>query len=128
MMGNNPSYFAQTRQDANLAERLTDTDTANHPVESVCWIDAAEFCAKLSNQEKLKPFYFRAGENIVPLKKGTGYRLLTEAEWEFACRAGTTTRFCFGEKPAYGEKASGHRHRKASRRNCELARRDGVLR
>ncbi len=49
------------------------------PVETVSWDDAVEFCSKLSQQT------------------GKKYRLLSEAEWEYACRAGTTTPFYFGE-------------------------------
>jgi formylglycine-generating enzyme required for sulfatase activity len=49
------------------------------PVETVSWEDAVEFCARLSN------------------KTGKTYRLPSEAEWEYACRAGTTTPFAFGE-------------------------------
>ncbi|MBD2497232.1 caspase, EACC1-associated type [Nostoc sp. FACHB-280] len=52
---------------------------ANRPVECVSWDDAVEFCARLSN------------------KTGKIYRLPSEAEWEYACRAGTTTPFYFGE-------------------------------
>ncbi|MBW4434306.1 MAG: SUMF1/EgtB/PvdO family nonheme iron enzyme [Pelatocladus maniniholoensis HA4357-MV3] len=51
----------------------------NRPVECVSWYDAVEFCARLS------------------LKTGREYRLPSEAEWEYACRAGTTTPFYFGE-------------------------------
>ncbi|WP_293058702.1 MULTISPECIES: formylglycine-generating enzyme family protein [unclassified Moorena] len=51
----------------------------NRPVEQVCWYDAVEFCARLSQQTKWP------------------YRLPSEAEWEYACRAGTTTPFHFGE-------------------------------
>jgi formylglycine-generating enzyme required for sulfatase activity len=52
---------------------------ANRPVEQVSWEDAVEFCARLSK------------------KTGKSYRLPSEAEWEYACRAGTTTPFHFGE-------------------------------
>jgi len=52
---------------------------ANRPVERVSWHDAVEFCARLST------------------KTGRDYRLPSEAEWEYACRAGTTTPFHFGE-------------------------------
>src|SRR4028119_1326205 len=51
----------------------------NRPVERVSWYDAVEFCDRLSQ------------------KTGRQYRLPSEAEWEYACRAGTTTPFHFGE-------------------------------
>ena len=52
---------------------------ANQPVEKVSWNEAREFCARLAK------------------KTGKPYRLPSEAEWEYACRAGTTTPFYFGE-------------------------------
>ncbi|AFY45170.1 SUMF1/EgtB/PvdO family nonheme iron enzyme [Nostoc sp. PCC 7107] len=52
---------------------------SNRPVECVSWDDAVEFCDRLSK------------------KTGKIYRLSSEAEWEYACRAGTTTPFYFGE-------------------------------
>lgn len=56
-----------------------ESDDVNKPVDTVTWNDAAEFCRQLSRRE------------------GLAYRLPTEAEWEYGCRAGTTTPFCFGE-------------------------------
>src|SRR5262245_40132153 len=72
VMGTNPS-----------ASRGRNLDTASFPVENVSWEMAAAFCKKLSARRE---------------EKGAGrvYRLPSEAEWEYACRAGTTTPFWFG--------------------------------
>ena len=78
VMGANPSRFK-----GNL----------NLPVENVSWVDATNFCAKLTEQEQ------QAGR----LPEGYMYRLPTEAECEYACRAGTTTRFSYGDDPEHVE-------------------------
>ena len=64
---------------SSFKENYEGMDRWTRPVERVSWEDAKEFCARLSQ------------------KKGKEYRLPSEAEWEYACRAGTTTPFHFGE-------------------------------
>ena len=81
LMGSNPSYF--TTRDYNGNPIPPDL---NRPVEQVSWDDATNYCAHLTQQEQA------AGR----LPAGWVYRLPTESEREYACRAGTTTAFHYG--------------------------------
>jgi formylglycine-generating enzyme required for sulfatase activity len=76
VIGSNPSYF---------------TGDTNRPVEQVSWFDATNYCGQLTARERT------AGR----ISTNWAYRLPKEAEWEYACRAGTTNRFYYGDDPTY---------------------------
>ena len=84
VMDKNPSYFQGA---------IVGNENADLPVDDVSWYDAVEFCKKLSDLPEEK-------------KAGRVYRLPTEAEWEYACRAGSKTAYSFDDEegllPEYG--------------------------
>ena len=80
-----------------MGVNISKFEAENNPVEQVRWTQAAKYCNARSRKEGFKPCYDETTWRCD--FAANGYRLPTEAEWEYACRAGSQTAYAFGDNP-----------------------------